>query len=878
MDVRISHLERRWVYTHRHYEAHRTNWQAMLDNLFQQTSAQTTILTPNKRLALWIADQFNQRQTQTWARLDVLPFQHWLERCFHEALSSGLLPPKRLLSTTQTSYLWQQIVKKQLDLPLLPPQSTAQTASSAWKTLNRWCLDFQDPRIAQTPDGLCFQTWAALFQNTCDDKKYIDSSRLLAALLPLFAARAFKKTPTIIFAGFLDLTPEQQQLIETLTAAGYTVSQWNAKQITPAQEKRYRFHTTADELKAMALFAKQTASAHPNAQIACIVPDITQQYDKLNTTFRAVFNLPTTDAYHLPFSISFGQALTKTPIISIAFLLLFLKKENSHTTLTHLLLTPFIAGAETEQHPRALLDVRIKDFGSQTLSLNTLFYLAKDSAPIFVDRLEKIITQPAPKKQTLEQWADYFLEKLFAFGWPGERPLNSNEYQAVERFKQLLNELIQMHPLVGPCSHHNALQLLQQLATQTLFQPKSNPNAKIQVLGILEATGIAFDHVWMMGMDDRQWPPSPRTNPFIPAYLQRELNMPHATPSRELLFCQQVLQQLKNTRQQLIFSHAEQSESIPLQPSALISAVALEDQPKQPEKKERPCLETLIDEQAPPVGQNDAIRGGSSILQRQAACPFQAFALSRLHAYPLEEPAAGLNARERGTLLHASLENIWQGLKTQAALQSLTEQTLKDKIALSVDHALKKIQHKSLSETYLLLEKERLIALITTWLTLEKTRADFTVVACEQQISLCIEQLNLTLRIDRIDQLHTGESVLIDYKTGSASPQSWLGDRPDQPQLPLYTLAFQKEISAISFAKLSQEHCKFIGISTQENILPNVKPQKDTDFAQLQTQWRAALKTLAKEFMQGVSSVNPKNREATCRFCKLAGLCRITKE
>jgi len=58
----------------------------------------------------------------------------------------------------------------------------------------------------------------------------------------------------------------------------------------------------------------------------------------------------------------------------------------------------------------------------------------------------------------------------------------------------------------------------------------------------------------------------------------------------------------------------------------------------------------------------ETARGGSALFKNQAACPFRAFAAHRLDAYPLDEPVAGLDAAERGSILHAALEFIWREL------------------------------------------------------------------------------------------------------------------------------------------------------------------------------------------------------------------------
>ena len=87
------------------------------------------------------------------------------------------------------------------------------------------------------------------------------------------------------------------------------------------------------------------------------------------------------------------------------------------------------------------------------------------------------------------------------------------------------------------------LRHLTQLCEETVFQAEA-PQAPIQVLGALEAAGMQFDAVWLLGMDDQSWPPSAAPNPLLPARLQRELGMPHASAQRELLFARHLTEQL----------------------------------------------------------------------------------------------------------------------------------------------------------------------------------------------------------------------------------------------------------------------------------------------------------------------------------------------
>jgi len=122
----------------------------------------------------------------------------------------------------------------------------------------------------------------------------------------------------------------------------------------------------------------------------------------------------------------------------------------------------------------------------------------------------------------------------------------------------------------------------------------------------------------------------------------------------------------------------------------------------------------------------------------------------------------------------------------------------------------------------------------------------------------------LKLIIDRIDEVNIegndhGQQIIIDYKTGSANTNSWLSNRPEQPQLPLYVLSSESPVAAATFAVINVAQQQFVGFSETPNLLPNVQPPgKRTEpesWDELLKQWQQALTKLADEFKQGYAAV-----------------------
>jgi len=221
----------------------------------------------------------------------------------------------------------------------------------------------------------------------------------------------------------------------------------------------------------------------------------------------------------------------------------------------------------------------------------------------------------------------------------------------------------------------------------------------------------------------------------------------------------------------------------------------------------------------------------------------------------------------RGQLLHSLMAGIWNVLQSSSSLSSDLKPVIKKAAAAAVADL-------GLEGRFAELEQQRLIRLAGEWLAVERERPPFEVIQIEQKKTLEAGGLSFNGRIDRMDRLADGSHALIDYKTGSrATPNDWMGQRPDEPQLPLYVVTAKENVSAVAFAKLKTGDMKFAGFSLRENAIPGVKPAKS--WSGLIQYWKAELERLASGFAQGEARVDPKKGLATCRNCDLQPLCRV---
>ena len=153
------------------------------------------------------------------------------------------------------------------------------------------------------------------------------------------------------------------------------------------------------------------------------------------------------------------------------------------------------------------------------------------------------------------------------------------------------------------------------------------------------------------------------------------------------------------------------------------------------------------------------------------------------------------------------------------------------------------------------------------------TRDGFEVGEIELKIDSKFSGLDVSLRIDRIDHLADGQRAIIDYKTGrEIRVENWLGERPDDPQLPLYMLCASGESSTLAFAHLRKGESGFKGLSKFEGFAKGVTQYGDWDG--LQHTWRQVLSDLANQFKAGYARVDPKSSKA-CQLCDVMPFCRI---
>jgi len=878
----------------------------MHDTVFEALHAGATLITAGRRLARDLHRRYGERQlargAKVWPSPLIIAWSDWIARHW-QALSSK--DARSLLDDTQALRLWESVIQEsRWQENLLQPYASAALAQEAWGLMHAWRLPMPDPAKAANEDLLAFSHWAREYAGRRSAKSWLDNAVLTDVVSQGFEAGQLAAPARALLAGFDELTPQQARHIELLRAAGAEVTDEIGAAAVPGV-LRLACRDTRDELETAAAWARRRLEASPSARVGIVVPELGERRALVIRALDDALapgairpDVADATAARRPYHLSLGLPLADYPLVHTALLALELGGEPLPLAQAgSLLRSPYIGSVE-EIPVRAALDVSIRQIGETRVSAHRLLALAAaDGAgcPEFASRLrawraamDRVLPRSLPSA-----WSQVFSGLLAILGWPGSRVPDSAEYQTLEAWRELLVTFAALDAVSGRISYPVAVASLRRLANERVFAPRT-AEVPVQVMGLFEAAGLEFDHLWVSGLDDGVWPASPRANPFLDLRLQRTRGLPHSSAERELVVAQRVTARLVASAREVIVSHAELDGEQVLRASPLISgfsattreALGLESVVCEPERLQSlGKLEMLLDAEAPALAEDVSLPGGTRLFRDQSACPFRAFAHMRLGAVALAEPQPGLDAAARGTLLHEAMRALWQRLGSHARLIALGEVELAREISRAVEAAIEALaarRRETFTARFRALEQQRLEALVLRWLTLERERRPFVVRARETRAALGIGGLRVEVVADRVDELEDGTLVIIDYKTGVARVADWFGARPAEPQLPLYAIAATGTVAALAFARLRADTCEFRGLARDTELLPAVGmlagDRQAAAFGSWEAvldSWCAALEALAVAFRAGAAAVDPRDGRQTCEHCDLESLCRV---
>lgn len=854
-----------------------------------------TVLTPNQRLAAYLRQQYNEKkETPVFNSADVLPIHAWLQRVYHHALTHQWVD-KVCLTAEQTLALWEEIIRQYpATTPLLSKaHKTAQLAHSAWDLLHEWQIPLATLEHSHHNESEQFLAWLKPFQIALKQNHWLTLAELPLYLLQHLPTTYYQTLPPLYLVAFDEISPNLQTLLSTLQQQGVAVILWDEQQ-PRAQTHKISCKNPVEELKLALHAAKQQLEQEPNARIGIVVPQLNHYRSHLVALCQKLFYpaAPLLEPEANQFvNISGGTRLSDTLLIQTIFAALKLKQERiAIPDLYWLWHSPYLNFKEYDKQ-RPLLESPLCEGYNKYLSYHTLIRflhtqlaLNDKDAPKFYTALR---SPPGhdPSHHSHHAWVQIIHQYLLDLGFPGNRTLSSADVQRLRAWEEVLTTFASLDTIAENISFAEVITQLHYLCQQKLFQAKTK-DAPIQVLGLLEASGLAYTQLWISGLNEGTLPPNPRPHPLLPIGLQKQLAMPHADAAREFNFSQKILRRLLAHSTHAICSYSEENNGLALRPSPLIADFPVLNKPLTIIEAAVVPLKTeyLRDTQGLAITANQAVPGGSYLFKLQAQCPFKAYATLRLKAEDNAYPGLGLSPALRGSIVHRALQYFYQLISAQSQLLSLSVAEQQEQLQKACLQALDHLhaQHPPAEHRrHYTLELARLEKLLALWLEQEKTRPHFRVIATEKRLEANFAGLQFKLQIDRIDKLDDGSELIIDYKTGQVHIDDWFSDRPNEPQLPLYCSVYDSDIKAMAFARVHLQKMGIEGVGLLNEEWPAIKRLSLTmvegsdPWQQQKNLWREQLTLLAEEFKSGYAAVSPKEGANTCQYCHLPSLCRI---
>jgi probable DNA repair protein len=865
-----------------------------------------TVIAASSQLARWLLyinnKAFSVTGQKAWETPNIVALEVWLKNLWDSSW-----PSKYVISKTQSLKLWETIIENDLrlsEINLLQLEDLAQSAAKAYDNIKLYDIPTTYDSFATSLETETFLKWFKKYEEKLYQLEAIDPSELPNLVHDgVRSGQIVLPLDPLVFSGFFKFNPALQRLIEALSDKSLPINkiQLSSKNAAVASTHIFESKSIREECQLCAQYIYK--HYEPGMTFGIILCEYSKYKETLAKELTAELSPRYTFPWlneETPFNFESAAPLSREPIIQQALSVLSSGPNISLETFTEFLHSPFFTGLVKEQEPRRKIDrefhrekrLRI-DLGRSDVFPLTLPALKKNLKIWFL-----FIRDSEPRQPSI--WARIFSQTLRRLGWPnGDRETTLRTTLAYDAWTECLDALASLDHILGFQTKQQAWKTFKRFADGKSFQTQRK-NKPIQIIDFNNSAGMKFDQVWVLGASADALPSPTSPNPFIPLNVQKILKLPHSTPEWELALTQNLLSQFWAQSRSTIFSYPIWDKDIAVRKSPLLKQFSNEiekstlrqDKPNHQLKAED-LLETFEENIEIPISpeeistkRKDWSRSGYRLIKNQSNCPFRAFAAHRLDLNPISVPETDFEESERGILVHNALESVWNELKNSSQLRNIIENDqLLDLIKNKVDQVSEKINY-SLKEQnqFVELEKKRVASLIEQWLKNEDLRENFEIFGLEYTETIQLAELEINVRVDRIDLLSDGSQLIIDYKTGAINTADWFQERIQEPQLPLYAIKLKP--AGIAYAKVIKgpKAINFTYLSKEPSILqlPNAPTsyEKKTGISKwehLLNYWEACLTSLAENFLSGKTEIDPFRPGATCKNCGYQSLCRIAE-
>ncbi|MBT8407725.1 MAG: PD-(D/E)XK nuclease family protein, partial [Deltaproteobacteria bacterium] len=770
----------------------------------------TLILTSGGRLARQLQHRYRLQQLEkghnSWNPLEVRSLNGWLHQSWQDLWESGA-PAGGWLRLR----LWHEIIYDNpppADLPL--DLTLCQALDQTYAVLIR---HGQDPTETRFPSPLL--AWR---QRICREFISVLSNlqRWHPSELPLKIAGAIHGNrlsipDSVILAAFEAPAPIEEDFFKVLSQRT-RVAAFPLPREEPTNVHAVTLPDPEQEILYLGQGLLNSCQQFRLGDIGVVVPNLEIYAPALRNTLHTLLGQPKTQ-HEETYNITLGYPLLEHPLVQAALLpFRLLGEDEKRQVFISLILSPYYRAWAKNRNQLARLDRHWREMSPEA-DLDSLYDRAHsrepDVAPYLSPEGAELRQLLAPFKQSRLLSGARWVELTKQLWGSVQFPLLADESDRIAS-NHLHAVLANLAADLGSWTidARTFQAWLRQALSTEIFQVGASEQAGVQIMGLIESRGLAFQRLFLLGMTSTALPQPVRPLPFLDMEERRQIL--GATLKSQYEFAHTAFQHLLAAAPEIILTKPEQVDGEPVSPTpfwpspwqsktvniwlkpdaAWARAAWLRSawkgliEPHLPETEEKPSAVSI---QLP-----DSLSVSS--LAVAFHCPFRFLIEEILGLKPLAEPMGGLRPEHRGQSLHQVLACITRRLRSQHQEGDLDWQQFLPSAQKCVD----KVHTRVATVPFWQVERRRLLGdklgLLRIWFQEEINhhQAGWRWLAEEIPFKeLRVEGWPTALggRIDRID-FHPESGLLCwDYKSGSSPNSSDVFKYLSEPQLPAYLLA-----------------------------------------------------------------------------------------
>jgi ATP-dependent helicase/nuclease subunit B len=877
---------------------------ALQAKIVAEADEQTLILASGGRLARQLRHAFRSdrmgKGSPGWRPPRVLSLNAWVEDTWRNSW-----PEESPASPLKILRLWEEAVQKNG----LPEGLIADTR--LYETLDETYQARIRNKVPPLKNGyghpliLCREEVFGRFEQNLSELGQIHPVILTLKVLQDLLKGAPLQYRKILLVGFEFPAPVESDLLSVLKKRHGAIS-CSTQPVREPTLSALSFPNQEEEVIWLSEQVLLSARETPLHRIGIVVPTLSHYAPLFLDSFREIIG-PSVAEETGGYNISLGQPLWDRPLVQAGLLpLRFFLEGETRTLLLSCLLSPYYRLFKPYHLQAARADSLWRkksiDSGLRALlqSLSNQQSERSSSQNIFEQTfvtLNRILNQG---RQSGGKWVEALLQCWQLLDFPAVALTGEEGFY--EHFRKIL-EIFRhdLHSTLLEGSQFFAW--LKTLLNQTLVNEPGYEQSGLQVLGLIEARGLAFDRLFLAGLSKGSLPQPVRSFPFLTPE-ERRLVL-GATLKSQYDFARITFSHLKTIAPLMTLTRPEEEKGNPLPPSPFWPEIS--------EKKERNYWKVpgkvwiraewlkqtaqgmkkypnpLPLEEPPLKGVSLPSTLAATAVETALSCPFKFFAERLLQIAPLDEIVIGISPQERGEVLHAILALITRTIRRKKI--SIAEEDL----SVIVRHCVQEVLKGKSHDPHWMIEQKRLTGeaegekgLIGAWLEEEKNRWENGWRWEGEEISfsgLAFPSCSFLVqgRIDRVDFHETSEEVCcFDYKTGVLPHSNDITKQFLSPQLPLYLLALKTNPGLLkkSFKGL---RAGYLGLKSQGEMEVREPLEPASAWDACLTDWERELAELGKRLADGTFPADPRpkpigSNQGACTYCPYVSLCLYWKK